>query len=181
MNYFLVFALVIVVVLLTVRIEKFELSGYTKPVPPVMLKDARPDLSGYEEVEAKIKPDMVQTFVLKTNKELTKRTNMCTYIIDTYRVRHYVGKEKDIYECAFMAIKKGGFSFGFSVVSFFEFENGKVRLISLRSQPMEDQSPSDVTPFIQESTGEDFIDYEIVKEVAAPKVSEFEKVKNKFQ
>ena len=46
---------------------------------------------------------------------------------------------------------------------------------------MEDQSPSDVTPFIQESTGEDFIDYEIVKEVAAPKVSEFEKVKNKFQ
>ena len=79
-----------------------------------------------------------------------------------------------------MAIKKDGFSFGFSVVASFEIENGKTRLISLRSQPLDVQAPSDVTPFVEGSEAKEFVDYRLVKEVAAPTKGEFDRAKNKF-
>ena len=80
-----------------------------------------------------------------------------------------------------MVIKKDGFSFGFSVVASYEIENGKVKLVSLRSQPLDVQAPDDVTPFVEGSEGKEFVDYRLVKEVAAPTKSEFEKAKNKLQ
>jgi hypothetical protein len=81
----------------------------------------------------------------------------------------------------FMAVKKDGFSFGFSVVASYEVENGKVRLVSLRSQPLGVDVPSDVSAFAEGSPGKEFIDYKLVKEVAYPTKAELDSVKNKLQ
>lgn len=185
MNYLLAFVLVLVVLILTTNHEKFTetfgLSGYTKPRESVKLDDPRPDLSKYTEVEAKVDNDMMEEFVLTANKEISKRTGLCTYIIETTSIKHYKGEEKDIYECMFMTMKNGGFSYGFSVVASYEVENGKVRIISLRTQPLGVQAPQDITPFTEGSEGKEFVKYELVKEVAMPSSTELESVKNKLQ
>lgn len=185
MNYVLVFVIAVVVLLLTMKsegfTEAFGFSGYTKPTGSVKMNDPRPDLSNFREVEASVDNDMIEEFVLLANDEISKRTGVCTYIIETTKVQRYVGKDKEVYECMFMAIKKGGFSFGFSVVASYEIENGKVKLVSLRSQPIGVEAPDDVSPFVEGSGGKEFIDYQLVKEVAIPTKGEFEKAKNKLQ
>ena len=185
MNYLLVFILVLVVLLLMTNYEKFTetfgLSGYTKPRNSVKLDDPRPNLAGYQEVEAKVDNDMMEDFVLMANKEISKRTGLCTYIIETTAVKHYKGDDKEIYECMFMTMKKGGFSYGFSVAVSYEVENGKIRIISLRTQPLGVQAPQNIKPFTEGSEGKEFVKYELVKEVAMPKSTELESVKNKLQ
>ena len=185
MNYLLVFALVVVVILLTTNTEGFTeafgLSGYTKPVGSVKMNDPRPDLSGYTKVEASVDNDMMEDFVLKANKEISKRTGICTYIIETTAIKQYVKDDKQLYECMFMAIKKDGFSFGFSVVATFEIENGKSRIVSLRSQPIGVEVPGDISAFTEGSAGKEFVEYNLVKEVAVPTKSEFDSAKNKLQ
>ena len=185
MNYLLVFILVLVVLLLMTNYEKFTetfgLSGYTKPRNSVKLDDPRPNLTGYQEVEAKVDNDMMEDFVLMANKEISKRTGLCTYIIETTAVKHYKGDDKEIYECMFMTMKKGGFSYGFSVAVSYEVENGKIRIISLRTQPLGVQAPQNIKPFTEGSEGKEFVKYELVKEVAMPKSTELESVKNKLQ
>ena len=81
----------------------------------------------------------------------------------------------------FMAMKKGGFSFGFSVVASFEVQNGKSRVISLRTQPIGVEAPGDVSAFTESSAGKEFVKYELVKEAAVPNQSELESAKNKLQ
>jgi hypothetical protein len=81
----------------------------------------------------------------------------------------------------FMVMKKGGFSFGFSVVASFEVENGKVRIVSLRSQPIGVEAPGDVSAFTEGSAGKEFIEYQLVKEAAVPTKSEFDSAKNKLE
>jgi len=185
MNYLLILILTLVVLILTTNHEKFSetfgLSGYTKPRDSVKLDDPRPDLSGYKEVEASIDNDLMEEFVLKANKEISKRTGLCTYIIETTSVKHYKGDKKEIYECMFMTMKNGGFSYGFSVVASYEVENGKIRIISLRTQPLGVQAPQNIKPFTEGSEGKEFIKYELVKEVVMPKSTELESVKNKLQ
>jgi len=185
MNYLLVFALVVVVILLTTNTEGFTeafgLSGYTKPVGSVKMNDPRPDLSGYTQVEASVDNDMMEDLVLKANKEISKRTGICTYIIETTAIKQYVKDDKQLYECMFMAIKKDGFSFGFSVVATFEIENGKSRIVSLRSQPIGVEVPGDISAFTEGSAGKEFVEYNLVKEVAVPTKSEFDSAKNKLQ
>jgi hypothetical protein len=177
MNYFIVIILLVLVIYLTTSRESFTeafgLSGYTKPIGVVKLDDPRPDLSKYTEVEVSIDNDNMEEFVLQANKEISKRTGLCTY---------YKGDDKDIYECMFMTVKKDGFAFGFSVVASYEVEkSGKVTLISLRSQPLGVQVPSDVKAFSDGSPGKEFLDYKIVKEVAVPTKAELDSVKNKLQ
>jgi hypothetical protein len=185
MNYLVVIILLVVVIFLTTSRESFTeafgLSGYTKPTGTVKLTDPRPDLSKYTKVEASVDNDMVEEFVLQANKEISKRTGLCTYIIETTAIHQYKGEEKDIFECMFMTVKKDGFSFGFSVVASYEVENGKVRLMSLRSQPLGVDAPSDVTAFTDGAPGKEFIDYELVKEVAFPTKAELDSVKNKLE
>ena len=100
MNYLIVIILLIVVIFLTTSRESFTeafgLSGYTKPVGTVKLTDPRPDLSKYTEVEASVDNDNIEEFVLQANKEISRRTGICTYIIETTAIRHYKGEEKDI-------------------------------------------------------------------------------------
>lgn len=185
MNYLLIFALIVLVLFLTTTREKFSeafgLSGYTKPVKNVKLSDPRPDLSAYTEIEAKIGNDTMQELVLQANREISKRTGLCTYIIETTTIHMYRGEENDIYECMFMVMKKGGFSYGFSVVASYEVKGGKITLISLRNQPLGVEAPSDITPFINGDSAKDFVKYELVKEAISVDKSELDSVKNKLQ
>jgi hypothetical protein len=185
MNYLLALTLIVIVFFLMTNregfTEAFGLSGHSKPVPPVKLNDPKPDLSKYKKVEANVNNDMIEEFVLQANHEISKRTGMCTYIIETTTIDHYKGEDKDIYECMFMTIKKDGFSFGFSIVASFEVENEKVRLVSLRSQPMGVDAPEDVSAFTEGFVGKEFIEYELMREVAHPSKSEFDSVKNKLK
>lgn len=185
MNYFVLFALLVVVILLTTTqepfTEMFGFSGHTKPVGPVKLDDPKPDLSKYQMVEVSVDNDMIEDFVLQANGEVSKRIGIDTYIIETSSIKQYKNEEHDLYECMFMVMKKDGFSFGFSIVASFEVKNGKTKLISLRSQPLGVDAPSDVTPFTEGTEGKDFVNYQLVKEVAVPTKTEFESVKNKLQ
>ena len=176
--------LMVVIFMVTSResfTEAFGLSGYTKPTGTVKLEDPRPDLSKYTKVEASVDNDAMQEFVLQANKEISKRTGLCTYIIETTSVTHYKGDEKDIYECTFMVIKKGGFSFGFSVVASYEVENNKVTLVSLRSQPIDTDVPGDISAFSEGSPGKEFLDYKLVNEAAIPTKAELDSIKNKSE
>lgn len=185
MNYLLALTLIVIVFFLMTKhegfTEAFGLSGHTVPVPPIELNDPRPDLSKYKKVEAAVNNDRIEEFVLQANQEISKRTGLCTYIIETTSITQYSGDDNDIYECVFMTIKKDGFSFGFSIVASFEVQNENVRLVSLRSQPLGVQAPDDITPFMESSTGKEFLDYKIVKESAYPTRSEFDSLKNNLK
>ena len=185
MNYFLAFTLIVVVIFLTTNMESFTdtfgLSGYTKPVPPVKLNDPRPNLEGFEHFEISVDNDMMEQFVIQANNEIDKRTGMCTYIIETTGINGYRKDGVEIYEVMFMSVKKDGFSFGFSIVASFEVQNGKSRIVSLRSQPLGIQAPDDVSAFTEGAVGKEFVKYELVKEAAVPTKSEFDSAKNKLE
>lgn len=174
----------IVLLLLTTResfTEVFGFSGHTTPVGTIRFDDARPNLSGYNQEETSVSNDLMEEFVLLTNDEISKRTGLCTYIIETTAVKKYSGNDKDIYECMFMTVKNNGFAFGFSVVASFEVVNGVVKLISLRSQPLDVQTPVDISPFVESTSGKEFVKYDLVKEKATPTLGELEMAKNKLQ
>jgi hypothetical protein len=184
MKWSLTIILIAIVLLITVRREPFTeifgLSGYKKPTGSIRLDDAKPNLSGYTQAEADISNDMMEEFVLQANQEIAKRTGLCTYIIETTTVKKFVNDDKAIYECMFMTVKNNGFAFGFSVVASYEVVNGQVKLVSLRSQPLDVQTVSDVTPFVESRGGQDFVKYNLVKEAAVPTQSELETAKNKL-
>jgi len=178
--------LLVIVLLLTTNREPFTeifgFSGYTKPTGSVKLDDTRPDLTGYTQAEANVDNAMMQDFVLQANQEISKRTGLCTYIIETTAVKRYVGDEgKEIYECMFMVVKNSGFAYGFSVVASFEVVDGIATLLSLRSQPLDVQTVADVTPFVDGQAGQEFVKYDLVKETAVPTMGELEMAKNKLQ
>jgi hypothetical protein len=185
MKWSLTIVLIAIVLLLTVRREPFTeifgFSGYKKPTGAIRFDDARPDLSGYSQAEANIDNDMIQEFVLQANDEIAKRTGLCTYIIETTSVKKYVRDDEAIYECMFMTVKNNGFAFGFSVVATYEVVNGQVKLVSLRSQPLDVQTVSDVDPFVENRSGQDFVKYELVKEATVPTQGELEMAKNKLK
>jgi len=118
--------------------------------------------------------------VLQANQEIAKRTGLCTYIIETTSVKKYVNDDKAIYECMFMTVKNSGFAFGFSVVASYEVVNGEVKLLSLRSQPLDVQTVSDISPFTESRDGQEFIKYDLVKEATVPSQGELEMAKNKL-
>ena len=92
----------------------------------------------------------------------------------------YEGTTGQLYEATFMAVRNDGFSFGFAVISTFSISNGKLKLISLRSQPLSDQAPDKVKVYTKGSMGKEFIDYKLVKESAVPNVGELDLIKNKL-
>lgn len=185
MNYLVLFLLLIIVVLLTTNrepfTEMFGFSGHTKPVKEIKLDDAKPDLSKYKQVEAKVDHDMMEIFVQQANKEIMKRTGLCTYIIETTTIRKYTSEDNDLFECMFMVIKKDGFSFGFSVVASFEVKNKNARLVSIRTQPIDVEVPGDVTAFTGVDNKKEFVNYSIVKEANVPTKAELDLLKNKLQ
>lgn len=183
-NLYIILILFVLVIIMTRRetfVEIFGQSGYKKPIDYVRLNDPRPDLSKYNEAEASVDHDTMERFVLQANAEISKRLGVPTYIIETTRVKYYTGKENDLYECVFMTIKNGGFSYGFSVVASFEAKGDALKLISLRTQPIDADKPGDVKAFTEGSPGKEFLNFEIVKKAAMPNKSEFDAAKNKLE
>lgn len=156
--------------------EFFGLSGYVRP-REVKLDDTAPDLSGFREVEAKVNNDLMNEFVMKTAAEIERRTKMCVSIIETTTVKRYQGEGQELYECQFMAMKKGGFPFAFAVVSTLSMKGGSATVVGLRTQPVGVQAPSDVAAFEDAGSGREFLDYRFVTD-STPKLSELEGAKN---
>ena len=183
MKVYILLALLVLVILLTRResfTEIFGLSGDSKPVHYIRLNDPRPNLSGYKEVEASVNHDMMETFTIQANAEISKRIGTPTYIIETAKIKKHTGRENDIYECVFMVMKRGGFSYGFSVVASFEVKGDTMKLVSLRTQPIDIEQPGNVKAFTDGAPGKEFLKFELVKEAATPTMSEFEEAKNKL-
>lgn len=161
--------------------EIFGFSGHTKPTGSIRLDDPRPDLSKYTKTEASITNDLMQKFVILANSEISKRTGICTYIIETSKVDKYTGDDHDIYQCVFMVVKNSGFAFGFSVAATFEVKGEDVIIKALRSQPLDVQTPTTVEPFLSDQSGQEFVKYDLVKEKALPTVGELEIAKNNLR
>lgn len=189
MKTFILILLVIVVIALTMNTkqrgtenyqELFGFNGYTKPVNQVVLNDQKFDTSQYKEVEAAVSHDLMQKLVLTTNEEITKRTDDCSYIIETTAVKKYSKDGQDVYKCMFMCVRAKGFAFGFSVVATLSVQGDDVKVLSLRTQPMDVQAPSDVSPYVQDIAKE-YLDFELVKTKVVPTTSELEAAKEKLQ
>ena len=79
-------------------------------------------LAEYKETEDAIviTHDLMNEIVLQSNKAISKRTGLCTYIIETTSMKLYKHKTTGgkIFRCMFMVAKYGnkGFDFGFSIV-----------------------------------------------------------------
>jgi hypothetical protein len=117
----------------------------------------------------------------RPTKNCHNRLKYPTYIIETQSVKVYNGGvTTTLYECTFTVVRKGGFAFGFTVVSTFEVAGDKMKLISLRSQPLSDQAPSNVKVYTKGSAGKEFVDYKLVKESAVPNIGELDLIKNKL-
>ena len=78
-------------------------------------------LAEYEQSENAIviTHDLMNEIILQANKAISKRTGLCTYIIETTSMKLYKHKKTGgkIFRCMFMVVKYGnkGFDFGFSI------------------------------------------------------------------
>lgn len=180
MNTVLLILLILIVLMTMSRTEmfteQFGFSGYTKPIEPVLLNDTQLDLSVYEEFgdDVEISNDLMQEMVLATNKEVSKKTGLCTYIIETTSVKKYRNKEsnQEIYRCMFMSVKHNGFAMGFSVTSDLRITDGRATVLSVRTQPIDINPPSDPSIYQKSIKGKEFEDYTEVRR------SELDIVKN---
>ena len=177
----IVLILLILIILMTMSrtemfTEQFGFSGYTKPIEPVLLNDNEIDLSKYRESgeDVEVSNDLMQEMVLATNKEVSKKTGLCTYIIETTSVKKYTHtvSNQEIYRCMFMSVKHKGFALGFAVTSDMRITDGKATVISLRTQPIDYRPPSDPSIYQKSIIGKEFEDYTEVRQ------SEIDIVKN---
>jgi len=80
-------------------------------------------LSEYEQSKEAIviTHDLMNEIILQANKAISKRTGLCTYIIETTSMKLYKHKKTGgkIFRCMFMVVKYGnkGFDFGFSIAT----------------------------------------------------------------
>ena len=156
--------------------EQFGFSGYTKPIDTLLLNSTDTDLSEYEESgeEIEVSNDLMQEMVLATNKEVSKKTGLCTYIIETLSVKKYINKtsKQEIYRCMFMSVKHKGFSMGFSVTSDLRIIDGRATVLNVRTQPIDVNPPTDPSIYQKSIKGKEFEDYTEVRR------SELDMVKN---
>ena len=180
MNTILLILLILIVLMTMSRTEmfteQFGLSGYTKPMNSVLLKGTDTDLSDYEESgeEIEVSNDLMQEMVLATNKEVSKKTGLCTYIIETLSVKKYINKtsKQEIYRCMFMSVKHKGFAVGFSVTSDLRIIDDRATVLNVRTQPIDVNPPSDPSIYQKSIKGKEFEDYSEVRR------SELDMVKN---
>ena len=180
MNTILLILLILIVLMTMSRTEmfteQFGFSGYTKPIDTLLLNSTDTDLSEYEESgeEIEVSNDLMQEMVLATNKEVSKKTGLCTYIIETLSVKKYINKtsKQEIYRCMFMSVKHKGFSMGFSVTSDLRIIDGRATVLNVRTQPININPPSDPSIYQKSIKGKEFEDYSEVRR------SELDMVKN---
>ena len=180
MNTIVLILLILTVLMIMSRTEmfteQFGFSGHTKPVKDVLLKGTNTDLSDYEESgeELEVSNDLMQEMILATNKEISKKTGLCTYIIETLSVKKYTNKKsnQEIYRCMFMTVKHKGFALGFSVTSDLRIIEGKAVVLNMTTQPIDVKPPSDPSIYQKSIKGKEFEDYTEVRQ------SEIDIVKN---
>ena len=180
MNTILLILLILTVLVTMSRTEmfteQFGFSGYTKPIEPVLLNDNEFDLSEYEESgeELEVSNDLMQEMVLATNKEVSKKTGLCTYIIETTSIKKYRNKasNQEIYRCMFMCVKHKGFALGFAVTSDLRIIDNRATVLSVRTQPIDIKPPTDPSIYQKSIKGKEFEDYREVRR------SELDIVKN---
>tara|TARA_B100000287_G_scaffold117133_1_gene109070 strand:+ start:11596 stop:12165 length:570 start_codon:yes stop_codon:yes gene_type:complete len=187
MNYLLLLIVALVVWALSQRDtnekyqELFGFAGYQKPVNQVILDDPVVDTSDYTEVEAVVDHDLMEKLVLNTNEEIAKRTDDCSYIIETTAVKKFEKEgQGDLYKCMFMCVRTKSFAFGFTVVSTVSVRGDDVKVLSLRTQPLNVDVPEDVSAYTQD-VAKEFLDFNIVKETVVPKMSELDAAKEKLK
>jgi len=171
MNTILLILLILIVLMTMSRTEmfteQFGFSGYTKPIDTLLLNSTETDLSEYEESgeEIEVSNDLMQEMVLATNKEVSKKTGLCTYIIETLSVKKYINKtsKQEIYRCMFMSVKHKGFSMGFSVTSDLRIIDDRATVLNVRTQPIDVNPPSDPSIYQKSIKGKEFEDYSEVR------------------
>ena len=171
MNTILLILLILIVLMTMSRTEmfteQFGLSGYTKPIDTLLLNSTDTDLSEYEESgeEIEVSNDLMQEMVLATNKEVSKKTGLCTYIIETLSVKKYINtkSKQEIYRCMFMSVKHKGFALGFSVTSDLRIIDGKAIVLNVTTQPIDVNPPSDPSIYQKSIKGKEFEDYSEVR------------------
>ena len=180
MNTILLILLILIVLMTMSRTEmfteQFGFSGYTKPIDTLLLNSTDTDLSEYEESgeEIEVSNDLMQEMILATNKEVSKKTGLCTYIIETLSVKKYVNKRsnQEKYRCMFMSVKHKGFALGFSVTSDLRIIDGKAIVLNVTTQPIDVNPPTDPSIYQKSIKGKEFEDYTEVRR------SELDMVKN---
>ena len=117
MNKIIFIIVIILILIYSSRVETY-FGGYKK-ASEVVLPETGIDLSEYRENDSEISltNDLIQEIILQTNKEISRKTKLCTYIIETVKVKSYIHKENltPVYRFMFIAVKYGGFPFGFAV------------------------------------------------------------------
>lgn len=123
---------------------------------------------GLEEVVTNVDNDTVENIVIATNKYILETQKECSYIIETLNIKKIVDNDtgKSFYRCMFMAVRQGGFAYGFAVTVDATIET-PTTILKFSTQPMDIEAPSNIKPFVDTGSGEDF-------------VSVFESLKNKF-
>jgi|TARA_B100002019_G_scaffold129154_1_gene111124 hypothetical protein len=165
--YSVILVLILIYLLFDSRTEKFGYSGAYTPIHEVVLNDPKPKLEEYIKVEnITINNDLMEDFVLLTNKYLNEQAGIHNYIIETKDVKQYKHKEKNhyLYRCNFMCVKPSGFVFGFSVTSDILVINNKPsHVLGVNSQELDINPPSDKTPFESSIEGSEYVLYEDIK------------------
>jgi len=165
--YITLLFLILFFILFEPRVETFVYSGSHNTVHDIALKDDEPDMSLYKLVDTvTINSELIEDFVILTNKYIYETGGIHNYIIETKNVKQYKHTNKNhyLYRCEFMCVKPSGFAFGFSVVSdIIVIDNKASHVIGVRSQELNIQPPSDTTPFVSTIEGSKFVEYTDIK------------------
>ncbi len=164
--YNIILLLILVYLICEPKGEKYTYTDTTKPIHRVVFDDPAPNMSEYREVgKIELNNDIVEKLVLVTNKYIRDKAGINNYIIETTAIKQYKHKSKNhtLYQCMFMCVKIGGYSFGFSVTSNVILVSGNVRVIGIQSQPMNINEPSDKTPFESVTRGSEYVDYDDIR------------------
>ena len=167
----LVCLIMIMLLLMSVNVEMFANEE------SVVIDDPTFDAVEYTESSTtNVDSNLIEKLVLVTNKYVTDKTGICSYVIETTSLKKFVHKDNknDLYRCMFMLMKQRGFAFGFSVtVDIAVYTDGTARVMSARTQPIDVKPPLDRSPFESNIEGQDFMEYERFRE------NELKLIKNK--
>jgi|TARA_B100000497_G_scaffold127987_1_gene172304 hypothetical protein len=150
----LLLVVIICIITLSSRKENFNCSGYKKTVGPVTFDDTGMDMKKYKEQEdaIDITPDLMEKMILATNKYIKEKTDMCTYIIETTRIKKFKSLTSShvLYKCMFMVAKQEGFSFGFSITAEIIVNGDDVIVHAVQSKPIDINPPTNVSPYLND-------------------------------
>ena len=165
--YNLLLLFVLVLLLIDTRKETFVTKGAQKSIHQVLINDPAPNMNEYREVRTlEVNSDIISKLVHVTSEYIREKTGLPNYIIETTGIRQYKHKNKNrvLYQCMFMCVIMGGFTFGFSVTSNIISVSGDVRVIGVQSQPMDIKPPSNKTPFESVIEGSEYIEYDTIQQ-----------------